>query len=230
MKKRLLALLFVGILALTGCQSEAEKEKEAFQKAFETVDTKYSDAIKTVLANEWAEVDGEAMYVFATDGTGSIDGKTFTYTCGFDAENKIAMEVVMDETKAEEYFYVSTDNTGYGLNLDVVGSEEDVYLMRTNVNVLESSDERVAAIVGEWADKSDNRYVFNADGTMVIKGSESDTEGFFSLVEMKEDGSLFFNLLFAGDIMDFYYAMSDDGNTMTLCRPGTDVIHTWTRK
>ena len=230
MKKGLLALLFVSVLCLSGCQNEAEKEKEAFQKAFETVDTKYSDAIKNVLTNEWAEVEGETVYVFTKEGTGDISGETFTYSCGFDAENKIAMKIVMDETKEEKYFYVSTDDTGYGLNLDLVGEEDDVYLMRTNVNVLDASDERVAAIVGEWADKSDNRYVFHEDGTMVIKGSESETEGYFSLVEMKEDGSLLFNLLFANDIMDFYYAMSDDGSTMTLCRPGTDMIHTWTRK
>ena len=230
MKKGLLALLFVGVLCLSGCQSEEKKEIEAFQKAFETVDTKYSEAIKTVMTNEWAENDGEDIYVFTQEGTGDISGETFTYSCGFDAENKIAMKVVMDETKEEKYFYVSTDKTGYGLNLDVVGSDEDLYLMRTNIELIALSDERAAGIVGEWADKSDNRYVFREDGTMVIKGSASDIEGTFSLVKLEEEGNLIFTLLFANDIMDFYYEMSEDGSTMKLCRPGTDVIHTWTKQ
>ena len=92
------------------------------------------------------------------------------------------------------------------------------------------SDERAIGVVGEWADKSDNRYIFNEDGTMLIKGSLSETEGTFSVVEWKEDGSLLLTLVFGSDTMEFHFEFLSDGVTMQLCRPGTDIVHTWIRK
>ena len=230
MKKRLLALLFIGILSLSGCQNKEQAKLEALQAAFENIGMEHSAVIMNVLSKEWEEAEGEALYVFTKEGTGNISGETFTYSCGFDEENKIALKIVMDDTKEEKYYYVSTDDTGYGLNLDLAGSEEDVYLIQNNVELLDITDERAAVVLGEWADKSDNRYIFKEDGSMLIKGSLSETEGTFSVVEWKEDGSLLFTLVFGSDTMEFNFEMLDDGNTMKLCRPGTDIIHTWIKK
>lgn len=230
MKKRLLALLFAGILALSGCQSAEEAEKEEMMKAFEEIGMEHSAVIMNVLSKEWVASDGAEMYVFTKEGTGEISGNPFTYTCGFDEENNIALKLVMDETAEEKLYYVSTDDTGYGLHLDAAGDKEDVYLIQNNVELIDTSNERAAAVLGEWADKSDNRYIFNEDNTMLIKGSERETEGTFSVVEWKEDGSLLLTLVFGSDTMEFNYEFLDDGNTMKLCRPGTDVVHTWIKK
>ena len=230
MKKRLLALLFVAVLCLSGCQNEEEAKKEALQEAFEDIGMEHSTVIMNVLSKEWNVIGDEGTYTFTKEGTGNISGKAFTYSCGFDEENNIALKIVMDGTAEEKYYYVSTDDTGYGLNLDLAGEEEDVYLFQSNVELLDLSDERAAVMVGEWADKSDNRYIFNEDGSMLIKGSQSETEGTFSVVEWKEDGSLLLTLVFGSDTMEFNYEILSDGTTVQLCRPGTDVIHTWIKK
>ena len=229
MKKRLLALLFAGILCMTGCQSEEEAKREALMEAFENIGMEHSAVIMNVLSKEWNVVDGEDTYEFTKEGTGDISGDTFTYSCGFDEENNIALKIVMDGTEEEKYYYVSTDDTGYGLHLDQAG-EDDVYLFQNNVELIDLSDERAAAIIGEWADKSYNRYIFNEDSTMLIKGSQSETEGTFSVVEWKEDGSLLLTLVFGSDTMEFNYEFLSDGVTVQLCRPGTDIIHTWIKK
>lgn len=230
MKKRLLVLFFAGVLTVIGCRSAEEAEKEKMIEAFESIGMEHSTVIMNVLSKEWVEVDGEDTYVFTTEGTGDISGDTFTYSCGFDEENNIALKIIMDETAEEKYYYVSTDDTGYGLNLDLAGHEEDVYLLQSNVELIGLTDERASAVLGEWADKSDNRYIFNEDSTMLIKGSQSETEGTFSVVEWKEDGSLLLTLVFGSDTMEFNYEFLDDGDTMKLCRPGTDVVHTWIKK
>ena len=230
MKKRLLVLLFVVVLCLSGCQSEEEAKKEALQEAFEDIGMEHSTVIMNVLSKEWTVIGAEDTYTFTKEGTGNISGETFTYSCGFDEENNIALKIVMDKTAEEKYYYVSTDDTGYGLNLDLAGEEKDVYLFQSNVELLDLTDERAAVMVGEWADKSDNRYIFNEDGSMLIKGSQSETEGTFSVVEWKEDGSLLLTLVFGSDTMEFNYEILSDGTTVQLCRPGTDVIHTWIKK
>lgn len=230
MKKRLLALLFVAVLCLSGCQNEETAKKDALEKAFENIGMEHSTVIMNVLSKEWNVVGGEDTYTFTKEGTGDISGEAFTYSCGFDEENNIALKIVMDATAEEKYFYVSTDDTGYGLNLDLAGDENDIYLFQNNVELIDFADERVKFMVGEWADKSDNRYVFNEDGTMLIKGSQSETEGTFSVVEWKEDGKLLLTLVFGSDTMEFYYELLSDGTTVQLCRPGTDVIHTWIKK
>lgn len=229
MKKKLLTLLFVGVLVLTGCQSTEEAQKEKILKAFENIGMEHSAVIMNVLSKEWVEVNGEDFYVFTKEGTGEISGESFTYSCGFDEEYNIALKMIMDDTKEEKYYYVTTDDTGYGLNLDMAGENEDIYLFQNNVELLELTDERASEVIGEWADKGDNRYILNEDGTMLIKGSQSETEGTFSVVEVKEDGSLLLTLVFGSDTMEFNYEFLKDGS-MQLCRPGTDIIHTWIRK
>ena len=86
MKKRLIALLFVSVLTVTGCQSAEEAEKEKIIEAFEHIGMEHSAVIMNVLSKEWVEADGEDFYVFTTEGTGDISGAAFTYTCGFDEE------------------------------------------------------------------------------------------------------------------------------------------------
>ena len=226
MKKGLLALLFVGVLCLSGCQSEEKKEIEAFQKAFETVDTKYSEAIKTVMTNEWAETDGEDIYVFTQEGTGDISGETFTYSCGFDAENKIAMKVVMDETKEELNYFVSADDTGHGLFFESVEGEK-MQLLMSNVELLDTTDERVKKIIGEWADKSDNRYVFDEERNLVIKSSESEKEGSYSVVIRDEVPLL--TLVIGSNTLEFQFEFVEE-TIMDLCAPGTETVHTWIKK
>ena len=228
MKNRLLIVLLAGVMALTGCQSAEETQKEKLMEAFENIGMEHSTVIMNVLSKEWIQVDGEAVYVFTKEGTGNISGKEFTYSCGFDEENNIVLKMTMDDTEEEKYYYVSTDDTGYGLNLDEAG-EEDVYLFQNNVELLSLADERAAGVIGEWADKGDNRYILNEDCTMLIKGSQSETEGTFSVVEVKEDGSLLLTLVFGSDTMEFNFEFLSDGS-MQLCRPGTETVHTWIRK
>lgn len=230
MKKKLLALLFVGILALGGCQSKEAADKEKIMKAFESIGMEYSTVIANVLSKEWNVVDGEDIYEFTKEGTGTISGEAFTYSCGFDEDNQIALKIIADDTQEEHYYYVSTDDTGYGLHLDAVGNEEDVYLFQNNVELIAVDDERAKDLIGEWADKSDNRYVLREDRTMTIKGTSSETEGTFSVVEQKEDGTLLVTLVFGADTMEFTYSFLDNGDTVQLCRPGTDTVHTWIRK
>ena len=230
MKKRLLMFLVAGMLALTGCQSKEEANKKKVEAAFEAIGMEHSTVIMGVLSKEWKVQDGEGTYSFTKEGTGDVSGKTFTYSCGFDEENNIALKMTMDADGEERFYYVSTDDTGYGLYLQDAISEEEVYLLQNNVELLALTDERASGFIGEWADKSDNRYIFNEDGTMMIKGSKSDTPGTFSVVEMKEDGTLLMTLVFGSDTMEFTYEFLSDGVTLQLCRPGTDIIHTWIRK
>ena len=229
MKKRWLALLLAGMLALTGCHNSEEAKKEKIIKAFENIGREYSEVIQNVLSKEWTVVNDDTLYVFTKEGTGTISGESFTYSCGFDEEYNIVLKIVMEDTKEEKYYYVSTDDTGYGLHLDLAGEGQDVYLFQNDVKLLDFSTQQASGVIGEWADKSDNRYIFREDGTMLIKGSESETEGTFSVVEVKEDGSLLLTLVFGSDTMEFNYEFLSDGS-MQLCRPGTDTIHTWIRK
>lgn len=230
MKKRLLMFLVAGMLALTGCQSKEEANKKKVEAAFEAIGMEHSTVIMGVLSKEWKVQDGEGTYSFTKEGTGDVSGKTFTYSCGFDEENNLALKMTMDADGEERFYYVSTDETGYGLYLQDAISEEEVYLLQNNVEILALTDERASGFIGEWADKSDNRYIFNEDGTMMIKGSKSDTPGTFSVVEIKEDGTLLMTLVFGSDTMEFTYEFLSDGVTLQLCRPGTDTIHTWIRK
>ena len=227
MKKRLLALLLVAIVALTGCQSAEEKEKAKLAEALENMGVEYEAAIMNVLSKEWKAEGSEEIYTFTKEATGDIAGDTFTYACGMDEENEIILQIVMDETKEERNYYVSTDDTGYGIYLDPAGTEEVIYLIQTNVELLEVTDERVKDIVGEWADKSDNRYIFDEDWTMLIKGSSGDTEGTYSVVV--RDDSLILTLLFGSNTLEFAYEFLDD-TTVKLCAPGTEVVHTWIKK
>lgn len=228
MKKRLLVLFFVTLLCLTGCQSAEDAKKEEIEKVFEELGVDHDEVVMAVLSKEWTVSESDEKYLFTKEGTGSISGAGFCYTCGFDEDNNIALQIVMDDTKEERNYYVETDDTGYGLYLNPALEGETVYLIQSDVELLSITDERAADLVGEWADKSDNRYILNEDFSMVIKGSSGDKEGTYSVV-LREDGVIL-TLLFGSNTLEFSYEFLDNGNTMQLCTPGTDVIHTWIKK
>lgn len=228
MKKRLLILLFLAMLCLSGCQSEEEAQKEKIEKVFEEMGIEHDTVVMNVLSKEWIVSGSKEVYLFTKEGTGDISGAGFSYTCGFDEDNQIALQIIMDESEETRNYYVTMDDTGYGLYLDPVGDGEEVYLIQADVEILEITDERASGLVGEWADKSDNRYILREDNTMLIKSSTGDTEGTYSAV-VREDGMIL-TLLFGSNTLEFSYDFLDDGATMQLCAPGTDVVHTWIKK
>lgn len=103
-----------------------------------------------------------------------------------------------------------------------------MHLIPSNVELLDITDERAAFFVGEWADKSDNRYVFREDFTMVIKSSDSETEGTYSVV-IRDDVPLL-TLVFGSNTLEFEYELLKDQTTVKLQAPGTDTVHTWIKK
>lgn len=230
MKKKLLIILFAGLLAVSGCQSKEEAEKQKIMEAFEDMGVDYSTVIAGVLSKEWKVLDGKENYEFTKEGTGNISGDGFTYTCGVDEDNQIVLKITMDGSKEDKYYFVRNDDTGYGLYLDEADSKNQVYLFPCDTELLTMEDERANALIGEWADKSDNRYILKEDRSVVIKSASGDREGTYSVVEQKESGMVLFTLVFGSDTMEFTFEFSEDADTVELCRPGTDTIHTWTRK
>lgn len=227
MKKRFAVLAMIGVLALTGCQAaEADREKQ-FAESLEDAGVSYDSVVMNVLAKEWKAENGD-IYTFTKDADGTISGEAFTYTCGVDENNEIVLQIVMDASEETRNYYVTTDETGYGLYLEPAGGGERIYILQTNVSLLGTDDALVAGLFGEWADKSDNRYIFNEDGTMQIKGSSGDREGTYSVAET--DNGIILKMLFGADELEFNYEFSDDGHTMELVAPGTETVHTWTKQ
>lgn len=225
MKKRLFILLAAGILCLTGCQSAEEKQQAELMEAFEEMGVEHNEVIMSVLSKEWKVLDGEDIYEFTKEGTGTVSGETFTYSCGFNEDNDIMLQMTMDETGEEYHYFVSADDTGHGLFFESVEGE-NMHLLLANVELLEMTDERAKKMIGEWADKSDNRYVFEEDRTMMIKGS-SETEGTYSVVI--RDGMPVLTLVFGSNTLEFEYEFVED-TIIDLCAPGTETVHTWIKK
>lgn len=227
MRKKTAVLLFMGILTLTGCQSAEAKREQQFVESLENVGVSYDSVVMNVLSKEWKAENGD-IYTFTKDADGDISGETFTYTCGLNEENEIVLQIVMDASKEEKNYYVTTDETGYGLYLEPAGEGEQIYILQTNVELLSSDDALVSGIFGEWADKSDNRYIFNEDGTMQIKGSSSDRDGTYSVAET--ENGIILKMLFGADELEFHYEFTQDGAALELVAPGTETVHTWTRQ
>lgn len=228
MKKRLLVLLCIGILGLTGCQSEEEARQQEAMETFESMGVEHDEVVASVLSKSWKVLDSEATYEFTKEGTGNVSGEEFTYTCGFNEENEIALEIVIKDTKEEFHYFVSSDTTGHGLILKLADGEGQIHLIPESVELLDITDERASFFVGEWADKSDNRYIFHEDFTMEIKGAESENKGTYSVV-IRDDVSLI-TLVFGGNTLEFEYELLEDGQTVKLCAPGTETVHTWIKK
>lgn len=228
MRKKLLILLCVGILGLTGCQSEEEKQKQEAMEAFESMGVAHDEVVVSILSKKWNALGSEAVYEFTKDGNGNVSGTEFTYTCGFNEDNEILLQISMKDSKDVFHYFVSSDDTGHGLLLESADGEGVLHLIPEGVELLDISDERAAFFVGEWADKSDNRYIFDKDFTMKIKGSDSENEGTYSVVV--RDGVPLITLVFGGNTLEFEYELLEDGQTVKLCMPGTDTVHTWIKK
>ena len=120
--------------------------------------------------------------------------------------------------------------------LDICGKPliQRVWDVVTHVHSLDeiivaTDDERIADLIGTWTDENGNEYVFGSDGSLYIRSSDGETEGAFSAVADAKEG-LFFRIVVEGGSLEYGFELSDDGNTLDLASPGTDVIHTWTKK
>lgn len=237
MKQRYLFFVLGCVLCLGGCNRtddmEAQEKIETIEKveleeAFDALDREFSSVIANVLSKEWIETESQEMYVFEKDGTGSISGVPFSYECGFSEKNEILLKLNMDDTEEERFYKVSVDTTGYGLELDGPGTRNDLYLLQDQVEFLEFSEERTKDILGTWKDQGENEYILREDGTMTVKGSERESEGTFSIVIWKEDGSIFLTLVSGGNVLQYEYEFLDQ-DTLKLWRKGSEEAHTWVR-
>jgi len=228
MKKRLFVLVCIGILCFTGCQSSEEKRQAEIMESFESMGVEYEAVIMTVLSKSWKVTDSEDIYEFTKEGTGNLSGKEFTYTCGFSDDHDIMLQIIMNDTEEKLNYFVSTDETGYGLYIESPENGKVIHLLQSNVELLDITDERAEFFVGEWADKGDNRYVLREDFTMVIKGAERETEGTYS-VAIRDDKPVLM-LVFGSNTLEFEYELLKDQTTVKLQAPGTDNVHTWIKK
>ena len=241
MKKKI--LLLMAVTAAAFCLSSCGKdEKKAGDSATEKVDEMASqvqesvdgvdlpsESVTKAVSNTWIVPDTGEIFILQTDGTGSRDGAPFTFECGFDDENNITLKIMMDDGSAENLYAISTDSTGYGMDLAALDGGADLKFLPEDLEFLSTDDERIADLIGTWTDESGNEYVFGSDGSLLIRSSDGETEGAFSAVADAKDG-LFFRIVVEGGSLEYGFELSDDGNTLDLASPGTDVIHTWTKK
>lgn len=227
MKKRLWILFAAGILCLTGCQSKEEKQKEAIMEAFEEMGVEHNEVIMSVLSKEWQVIGQDDTYEFTKEGTGTLSGEAFSYSCGFNEENEIMLQITMDDEEELNYF-VSSDETGLGLYLEEPTTEEMQHLIPSDVELLDVAEE-VPQFLGEWADKSDNRYILKEDMTMTIKSADSEKEGTYSVACRENENILTLVFGNGSSTLEFVYEFVDD-TTVRLCAPGTDTVHTWVKK
>ena len=238
MKKKLLILALASVFCMSGCgekdkpaasiTDEVDQYAEQIQESGQEGLIAPSEAVKNLLIKTW-KVDGEDdVYTMKQDGTGTKNEESFTFECGFDEDNNITLEITLDGTDETELYALSSDETGYGLDLVALDSGKDLRLVLADLEFLGMGDERAAGIVGEWKDQSGNRYVFGKDNCVTIKGSDQDTEGTYSAVQ-DADGTLFLKLMVPGGSLEFEYKLNEDNTQIELCSPGTDVVHVWTK-
>ena len=239
MKKRTLILLIAAALALgtAGCGEEKKagesvtEEVDSFtEEMSEELDGQFtapSEAVTNVVANTWNTQDG-AVYVLNGDGTGTKDGEALEFECGFDDEKNITLLITMKDSEEESLYAISTDKTGYGIDLTSLDGGEDMVFRPAGLEFLDAGDERVKALVGEWSDESGNGYAFDAQGNVTISSADKDTDGTYSVVA-DESGDLYFRIVVEGGSLEFAYTLSDDGTGMDLVAPGTDTVHHWTK-
>lgn len=238
MKKAILTLILAAVLCIPGCGQEKKpsvsttKEVDQFandmkEKTGDSVISP-SESVTRAISKKWNVIENDDVYVLETDGTGSKNGEEFTFECGFDEENHITLRIQLDQDQ-EELYAITTDTTGYGINLASLNGGKDISLLPADLEFLDMADERAAGILGEWADESGNGYVFEKDGKMKIKGSDGDTKGTYSVVKNAE-GKLLLNLVVSGGTLEFEYTLNDGNTEMELISPGTDTIHHWTKQ
>ncbi len=244
MKNKLLILLFAVLLALTGCQEEEDvKEPSAEQKIasegneeemaedLEEVLGDYiiepNDALKTVFSKSWDVTGTSETYVLEMDGTGMKNEESLTYECGFDEENQIILSFHIEGKASKESYIAVSDATGYGLDLTPIDGGETINLFPSNMELLAVSDERVTGLTGTWKDDNKNEYIFKEDGSLFIKGKESDTPGTWCAIEKEEEGVFIVNLLVEGGSLEFEYEIQEEGQTLALYNRGAETWYYW---
>ncbi len=241
MMKRILFLttLIAAALSLSACGgdekkaggSATEKVDEMASQVQESVDgiDLPSESVTKAVSNTWVVPDTDEVYVLQADGTGNRDGEPFTFECGFDDENNITLKITMDDGSAENLYAISTDSTGYGIDLAALDDGEDLKFLPEDLEFLSTDDKRISGLIGTWSDESGNEYEFDKDGRMAIRSADSETKGSFSTVADSE-GGLFFRIVVEGGSLEYGFELGEDGTEMKLASPGTDVIHSWTKK
>lgn len=238
MKKRFLILAFAAVFCMAGCggndgpaastTEEVDKYAEEMQEAGEQGLIAPSEAVKNLLIKTWNVDGGSDVYTMEKDGTGTKNGDAFTFECGFDKDNNITLEIMLNDSEEMELYAISADETGYGLNLASLNGGRDIRLVPADLEFLEMTDARAEGLLGEWADKSGNHYIFDADNKLTIKGSDSDMEGTYSAVQNAE-GTLLLNLVVPGGALEYAYTLNEDQTQIELRSPGADVVHVWTK-
>lgn len=241
MKNKTLLLLTVTIAAvcLSACgggekkagKSTTEQVDEMASQAQESMDgiDLPSESVTKAVSNTWIVPDTKEIYVLQADGTGNRDGEPFTFECGFDDENNITLKIMMDDGSGENLYAISTDSTGYGIDLASLDGGDDLKFLPEDLEFLATDDARIADLIGTWADESGNKYIFGADGSLLIKSSDGETKGTFSAVTDAK-GGLFFRIVVEGGSLEYGFEVSSDGKKMELAIPGNDVIHSWTKQ
>ena len=240
MKKIIVAVFLAAAVLMTGCQgkteepaqSMTEKVNQASNELREKLGDGYitpSESVKKVMAKKWNVIGTDSVYDLKEDGTGTLDGKPLTFQCGFDEENNITLGIQMDGEKQEQVYAITTDETGYGVNLESLDGGEDLQLFQADIELLDSSDPKAAAFVGTWKDDSENEYVLKKDRTAVIKGSSGESKGTYSVVKNAQ-GMEILNLVMPGGSLEYEYTFREENTVVELCSPGTESVHRWTRK
>ena len=193
MKKKMLILALAAVFCISGCggkdEPAASTTDEVDQYAEQMEDSGKqgliapSEAVKNLLIKTWNVDGGNDVYKMEADGTGTKNEDPFIFECGFDEDKNITLEIKLDGSEETELYALSSDETGYGFNLASLNGGKDIRLVPADLEFLDMGDERAAGIVGEWKDPSGNRYVFEKDNKVTIKGSDNDTEGTYSAVQ-----------------------------------------------
>ena len=238
MRRKIVIFILAGVLALgaAGCSDE----KKAGESITEEVDgyteeakealggqlSAPSEAVTNAVSNTWVVPGSDDVYELKSDGTGKKNEEDLTFECGFDDEKNITLQMKIGDK--EQLYAISTDDTGYGINLTSLDGGKDLYFLPADLEFLEMNDERAKGIIGEWADESGNIYRFDKDKKLKIKGSSTDTDGTYSVVE-DENGTLLLRLVVPGGSLEYAYTLNADNTQMDLISPGTDTVHTWTK-
>lgn len=238
MKRKIMIFTFAAVLALglAGCSNEKKAGKSITDEVDgytdEVQDTlggqlsAPSEAVTKAVSNTWTVSGSDDVYELKSDGTGKKNDEALTFECGFDDEKNITLQM---DISGKEYLYaITTDDTGYGINLTSLDGGKDLYFLPADLKFLTMDDERTRGIIGEWEDESGNTYRFDKDRNMKIKGDGTDTDGTFSVVEDK-NGTLLLKLVVSGGSLEYEYTLNTDNTRMDLVSPGTDTVHTWTK-
>ncbi len=154
-------------ISLTGCgpapstyqmpeeiQRELGQEK-AQEQRLDRVITEDDERIRYILEGAWDVVGTDEVYQFEYWGEGErrAEGETvsFSYVCGQDEKYRDLLYIKAEEKEEEALYEISYDETGCRLRLMPVGDEQEEKLLTpSGGEFLDMTDERVAALEGDW--------------------------------------------------------------------------------